>query len=40
MVESAAKWNAAVLTVLPGQSVNNIADLCVSALIRQSEGVR
>jgi len=35
MLESAAKRNAAVLTVLPGQSVNDIADLCVSALIRQ-----
>jgi len=36
MLESAAECSATVITVLSGQPVNDIADLCVSALTRQS----
>jgi 2-phosphoglycerate kinase len=38
MLESAAECSATVITVLSGQSVKDIADLCVSALTRQSAG--
>jgi hypothetical protein len=38
MLASSAACGATVIRVLPGQPVNEIADLCVSALSRQPAG--
>jgi hypothetical protein len=38
MLASAAECSATVIPVLSGQSVNDVADLCVSALARDSAG--